>query len=182
MMKVLRFAPLALAMGMSAACGSSGAPQESAKSQLSFGTQMAQRGLWNEALFRFRQAEKLESSNGRVWNNVAVAYEATGNYEEALKSYRRALDLAPGDQEIKRNYARFVEFYQSFKPKKDGDAPKQEGGMPALGLPGLNDPLPVTPPLATPPPAAPPVTPPVTPVPPAPEPPVQPPPPPAAWR
>lgn len=117
-MKVLRFAPLALAVLLIAACSSS-APQASAKSQLSFGAQMAQRGLWNEALFRFRQAEQLGSSNPRVWNNLAVAYEATGNYDEALKSYRKALELAPGDLEIKRNYSRFVEFYQSFKPKKD---------------------------------------------------------------
>jgi tetratricopeptide (TPR) repeat protein len=156
MMKVLRFAPLALAATVTAACGSS-VPQESAKSQLSFGTQMAERGLWNEALFRFRQAGQLQSTNGHVWNNVAVAYEATGNYEEALKSYRKALELAPSDQEIKRNYARFVEFYQSFKPKKDGEtaAPKDQGGMPALGLPGLTPSSPSTPPPTSPQPPAP---------------------------
>jgi tetratricopeptide (TPR) repeat protein len=92
-----------------------------------------------------------------VWNNVAVAYEATGNYEEALKSYRKALELAPSDQEIKRNYARFVEFYQSFKPKKDGEtaAPKDQGGMPALGLPGLTPSSPSTPPPTSPQPPAP---------------------------
>jgi Tfp pilus assembly protein PilF len=54
-----------------------------------------------------------------VWNNLAVACEATGDYDGALKNYRRALELAPQDQQIKRNYSRFVEFYQSFKPKKD---------------------------------------------------------------
>jgi Flp pilus assembly protein TadD len=118
LMKVLRFAPLALAALLPVACGST-ISQESAKSQLNFGAQMAQRGLWNEALFRFRQAEGLGSASPRVWNNLAVAYEATGNYDEALKSYRRALELAPGDLQIKKNYARFVEFYQSFKPKKD---------------------------------------------------------------
>lgn len=127
-MRVLRFAPLAVALLLLPACGSS-LPRESAKSQLSFGTQMAQRGLWNEALFRFRQAEKIESGNPRVWNNLAVAYEATGGYEEALKSYRRALELAPADQQIKRNYSRFVEFYQSFKPKKEGES-KKEGTTP----------------------------------------------------
>jgi tetratricopeptide (TPR) repeat protein len=145
-MKVLRFAPLALATLFPIACGST-LPQESAKSQLSFGTQMAQRGLWNEALFRFRQAEKLGSGNPRVWNNLAVAYEATGNYEEALKSYRRALELAPGDLGIKRNYSRFVEFYQSFKPKKDAKDAKDVKGEPAP---------PATPPPSPPPPAEPP--------------------------
>jgi len=127
LMKVLRFAPLALAALLAVAC-SSAAPQESAKSQLSFGAQMAQRGLWNEALFRFRQAQRLGASNPRVWNNLAVAYEATGNYDEALKSYRKALELGPGDTEIKRNYSRFVEFYQSFKPKKDAKDAKGAKG------------------------------------------------------
>jgi Tfp pilus assembly protein PilF len=142
-MKVLRFAPLALAVLLIAACSSS-APRTSAKSQLSFGAQMAQRGLWNEALFRFRQAEQLGSSNPRVWNNLAVAYEATGNYDEALKSYRKALELAPGDLEIKRNYSRFVEFYQSFKPKKDAkDAKDGKTAEPAAPAP---------PPVAPPPP------------------------------
>ena len=152
-MKVLRFAPLALAVLLAAACSSS-APQTSAKSQLSFGAQMAQRGLWNEALFRFRQAEQLGSSNPRVWNNLAVAYEATGNYDEALKSYRKALELAPGDLEIKRNYSRFVEFYQSFKPKKDAkDAKDGKTAAPAAPAPPPVAPPPVAPP---PPPANPP--------------------------
>jgi Tfp pilus assembly protein PilF len=134
-MKVLRFAPLALAVLLAAACSSS-APQGSAKSQLSFGAQMAQRGLWNEALFRFRQAEQMGPSNPRVWNNLAVAYEATGNYEEALKSYRKALELAPGELEIKRNYSRFVEFYQSFRPNKDAkDAKDGKTAEPAAPVP-----------------------------------------------
>lgn len=151
-MKVLRFAPLALAVLLIAAC-SSAAPQTSAKSQLSFGAQMAQRGLWNEALFRFRQAEQLGATNPRVWNNLAVAYEATGNYDEALKSYRKALELAPGDLGIKRNYSRFVEFYQSFKPKKDAkDTKDGKTAEPAAPAP----PPVVPPPVAPPPPEKPP--------------------------
>ena len=130
-MKVLRFAALALATLLPAACGSAPPPQQNAKGQLSFGAQMAERGLWNEALFRFRQAERAQADNPRVWNNLAVAYEATGNYEEALKSYRKALELAPSDVEIKRNYARFVEFYQSFKPKNAKGEPPAPAPAPA---------------------------------------------------
>lgn len=109
-----------------AACGSAPAVvAETAESQLSFGVTMAQRQLWNEALFRFRQAAERDPSNPRVHNNLAVAYEATGNFEKALESYQQALRLAPTDRTLKANYTRFVEFYQSFKPE-DG-----EGGDPS---------------------------------------------------
>ena len=50
-----------------------------AQSQVQFGVDMAQRGLWSEALFRFRQAERLGDSRATVLNNVAVAYEVTGS-------------------------------------------------------------------------------------------------------
>ena len=90
--------------------------------QLAFGSQMAQRGLWNEALFRFRQAEKLEPGNIRAMNDVAVALEAIGKFEDALAAYQRALKADPNSVELKRNYGRFVEFYQSFKNKPKTDA------------------------------------------------------------
>ena len=89
----------------------------SAADQLAFGSRMAERGLWSEALFRFQQAGQIDPQNARAWNNLAVAQEATGKFDEALASYKKALELAPDNPEIKRNYARFVEFYQSFKPR-----------------------------------------------------------------
>jgi tetratricopeptide (TPR) repeat protein len=94
------------------------ARDNSAASQLSFGVDMARRGLWNEALFRFREAEKLDPENPRIQSNLAVAYEASGKFDEALSSYQKALRLAPNDKGIRTNYARFVEFYQAFKGEK----------------------------------------------------------------
>jgi len=95
------------------------APAGAAESQLGFGVDMAKRGLWSEALFRFRQAEKEAPSNPRVLNNLAVAYEAVGLFEEALETYKAALKADPANRELRRNYARFIEFYQSFKPKEE---------------------------------------------------------------
>ena len=101
-----------------AACSGNAARQpDSAAAQISFGVNMAQRGLWQEALFRFREAERLDPQNPRVHNNLGVAYEAAGDYESALKQYKRALEIAPENRQAKANYARFVEFYQSFKAK-----------------------------------------------------------------
>jgi tetratricopeptide (TPR) repeat protein len=81
---------------------------------------MAQRGLWSEALFRFRQAERLGDNRASVLNNIAVAYEALGLFDQAQIYYKKALDQDPRNVGLKRNYSRFVEFYQSFKPDQPG--------------------------------------------------------------
>lgn len=90
--------------------------------QLQFGVKMAREGLWSEALFRFEKARDLEPNNPKVLNNVAVALEAAGRYEEALEVYREALDLAPGNRDLRANYARFADFYESFRPLEESEA------------------------------------------------------------
>lgn len=122
-----------------AACGGGAVPSNQASEQLAFGVNMARRGLWDEALFRFEEAAKLDPNNPRIQSNLGVAYEAAGDFDQALKFYQSALRLAPNDREIKANYARFVEFYQSFKPQAPstpGDTPPpptdDPGGRPPL--------------------------------------------------
>lgn len=101
--------PLALA-------GCSGnAVRHDADDQLGFGVRMAQQGLWSEALFRFEKARAADPGNPRILNNIAVALEAAGRYEEALEAYREAIRVAPGNRDLEANYARFVDFYQSFQ-------------------------------------------------------------------
>jgi Flp pilus assembly protein TadD len=114
------------------ACGGAGKPDKPA-SQLTFGVQMARRGLWNEALFRFQQAARLDPHNPRIFNNLAVASEALGNFDKAQGYYQDALRIDPANAEVKRNYARFIEFYQTYqKPKeepgKDADSGKSKAG------------------------------------------------------
>lgn len=87
---------------------------------------MAQRGLWSEALFRFRQADRATPGDPQVLNNLAVAYEAVGLFDEALETYKSALKLDPANRELRRNYARFIEFYQAFKPDEEEDADEAE--------------------------------------------------------
>lgn len=104
-----------LAMALLAVSGcASYATTEKAKSQISFGTEVARKGLWREAAFRFEQAISKEPANARAHNNLAVALEATGEYARALTEYKKALDLDPKDTYIRRNYARFAEFYTSY--------------------------------------------------------------------
>ncbi|MEA2695542.1 MAG: hypothetical protein QOJ16_4929 [Acidobacteriota bacterium] len=128
-----------------AACSGNAARQpDSSAAQISFGVNMAQRGLWQEALFRFREAERLDPQNPRVHNNLGVAYEAAGDYESALKQYKRALEIAPENRQAKANYARFVEFYQSFKAKP-GD---KKAALPAATPPKSPPRRPPSPPTA----------------------------------
>jgi Tfp pilus assembly protein PilF len=98
-----------------------------AEQQLKFGVNMAQRGLWSEALFRFEQAQALDPNNARVLNNLAIAHEAVGEFDKALALYKQALKLDPSDVTLKRNYTRFSQFYESFRPRKadDQEAAKQ---------------------------------------------------------
>ena len=113
-----------LAAGTAAGgCGSAAvsvADPADADRQLQFGARMATRGLWSEALFRFQRADRLSPGNPRVLNNLAVAYEAAGRYEDALATYRRALEISPGNSQLRENYARFVDFYESFRPAEEG--------------------------------------------------------------
>ena len=94
---------------------------DAAEKQLQFGANMARRGLWKEALFRFQQAARHDPENPRILNNIAVSYEALGLFDEALEAYQKALRAGPSDRELKGNYARFAEFYQSFRPAEEGD-------------------------------------------------------------
>lgn len=116
-------AVLLTAAALSTACGSTGtgrgasAPAQ-ASEQLDFGVDMARRGLWSEALFRFHQAEKLEPGNPRIQNNLAVAYEATGEFEQALQHYQSALKLDPNNRDLRANWTRFSQFYSAFTSQK----------------------------------------------------------------
>jgi Flp pilus assembly protein TadD len=103
----------ASALLLAAGCASYAAP-EKAKSQIAFGSEVARKGLWREAAFRFEQAIEKEPNNARAHNNLAVALEATGEFTKALSEYKKALELDPNDTHIRRNYARFAEFYTSY--------------------------------------------------------------------
>jgi Tfp pilus assembly protein PilF len=134
-----------------ASCGGHYGRSDQAASQLAFGVDMAKRGLWNEALFRFHQAEQMDPQNPRVLNNLGVAYEASGDYEKALSYYQRALKVSPDNRELRANYGRFVEFYQSYKGRQEKPgAPAAKPAAVAPGAPKTPQP-PAAPPLPTPP-------------------------------
>ncbi len=88
-----------------------------------FGVNMARMNLWREAMFRFNRAVELNPGDAMAHNNLAVAYEANGEFDKAAKEYREAMRLDKSNQYIQKNYSRYVEFTSRNK-KRQHAAPK----------------------------------------------------------
>ena len=117
--------PAAVALVALTACSSSSSQSLSAKDEMRFGVEAGRRGYWQEALFRFERAIAKEPADGELLNNLAVTQEALGRFDDALVTYKDALKADPKNQNIRRNYARFAEFYSSYargvRPKAEAN-------------------------------------------------------------
>jgi Flp pilus assembly protein TadD len=80
-----------------------------AKEQVDFGIKVAQSGLWREALYRWERAVELDASYAEAWNNLAIAYEHAGRFDDARKAYETAIKLDPKNMMIRQNYDLFKE-------------------------------------------------------------------------
>jgi len=83
--------------------------EQAAGRQVEFGLKVAQKGLWQEARFRFERAVQLEPGNAAALNDLAVSLEQMGEFAEARKAYEKALSVKPGDIYIQQNYDLFRE-------------------------------------------------------------------------
>jgi tetratricopeptide (TPR) repeat protein len=101
--------------------------------QDNFGVQMARMNLWREAMFRFERAIQINPGDAQAHNNLAVAYEANGDFEKARKEYLEALKLDRTNPYIQKNYSRFVEFLSRNRKRQQTTAPKTT----AAPLPGI---------------------------------------------
>ena len=120
--------------------------------QDNFGVQMAKSSLWREALFRFQRAVELNPSDAMAHNNLAVAWEANGEFEKARREYLEALKLDKSNSYIQKNYSRYVEFLSknkkrqskngvaaAAKPSPASTSSTPPGTTPA-GVPGVSQP------------------------------------------
>jgi len=108
------FAAAAVVLLALTGCSSSAPDGFSAKDQMRFGVDAGRRGYWQEALFRFERALAQQPGDAELLNNLAVTQEALGRFDDALATYKEALKQGPKNQNIRRNYARFAEFYSSY--------------------------------------------------------------------
>lgn len=100
---------LAAALVLAAAPVIQADSRKDAKTQVEFGIAVAQKGLWKEALYRWERATELDPTYAAAFNNLAVAYEQTGEFEKARQAYEKALALEPKSQMIRQNYDLFKE-------------------------------------------------------------------------
>ena len=83
--------------------------RDDAKKQVEFGIQVAQKGLWREAIVRFERASKIDPTYAAAYNNMGIGYEHEGELDKARAAYEKALELEPNNQLIKQNYELFKE-------------------------------------------------------------------------
>ena len=87
------------------------------RDQMEFGVEAAKKGLWREAEFRWQKAYKLAPSNAHILNNLAVAQETQGNFDEAHRLYQEALRLLPNNEDIQENFRHFSGFYVQYRSR-----------------------------------------------------------------
>jgi len=102
--------------------------------QDNFGVQMARMNLWREAMFRFERAIQINPGDAQAHNNLAVAYEANGDFEKARKEYLEALKLDRTNPYIQKNYSRFVEFLSRNRKRQQTTAPKAAAPLPGIAV------------------------------------------------
>ncbi len=80
-----------------------------AKAQVDFGIDVAQRGLWREAIYRWEKAVEIDPTYAAAFNDLAVAYEHEGQLDKARQAYEKAIKIEPNNAQIKQNYELFKE-------------------------------------------------------------------------
>ncbi len=100
----------------------------SAGELMKFAAEMAERGNWREAAFRWDQVRDDRPDDPRVLNNLAVAREVLGEPAEAKELYARALELS-GDAPIRTNASLFDRFWRRAAPDLEWD--EDGGAVPA---------------------------------------------------
>ena len=92
--------------------------RSNAREQVEFGINVAQRGLWREAIYRWEKAVEIDPMYAEAYNDLGIAYEHEGQLDKARKAYEKALALEPNNAQIRQNYDLFKEINdRSVQPK-----------------------------------------------------------------
>jgi Flp pilus assembly protein TadD len=100
---------LAFVLGATGVASADDNPRKQARAQVEFGIAVAQRGLWQEAVFRWQRATEIDPTYAAAFNNLGIAYEQLGKFDEAGEAYEKALELEPQNLSIQQNYDLFKE-------------------------------------------------------------------------
>src|ERR1043165_2721265 len=104
---------------LASASASAGDARSEARSQVAFGVDVAQRGLWREAIYRWEKAVEVDPTYAAAYNDLAVAYEHEGQLEKARQAYDKALEIEPNNSQIRQNYELFKEINDRTSAEKE---------------------------------------------------------------
>ncbi|MBI4161770.1 MAG: tetratricopeptide repeat protein [Acidobacteria bacterium] len=106
-----------------------GASPGNLQRQTEFGIELARKGLWQEAIFRWKRSLAINPYSAILHNNLAVAYETLGRYDEAAREYERALELGRNRyEEIRENYESFMAFYSVYRESRPEEKEQEQDG------------------------------------------------------
>jgi Tfp pilus assembly protein PilF len=114
-----RLAPLVAALLLTSVSPSWADARKDAKAQVEFGINVAQRGLWREAIYRWEKAVEIDPTYAAAFNDLAIAYEHEGMLDKARKAYEKALELDPNNSQVRQNYELFKEINDRTGSGKD---------------------------------------------------------------
>jgi len=107
---------LIVGLGVVSACSTRAVP----KTEFEFANKLAQMDLWKEAFYRWNKLIEEGKENAALYNNLAIAYEERGEFENAEKAYQKALKLSPSNSTIQNNYDKFKKMLNNDKKEKNG--------------------------------------------------------------
>ena len=93
--------------------------RDDAKAQVDFGNEVAQRGLWREAAYRWQRAVEIDPTYAAAWNNLGIGFEQLGRFDDARRAYEKALEADPANTLIRNNYDLFREIYDRQNRRRD---------------------------------------------------------------
>jgi hypothetical protein len=132
---VTRAARLSLVLAVIVTISPCVAAQETYLELMRFATDMAKRGNWREAKFRWEKAAELAPGNAKVLNNLGVAHEVLGQPDDARVFYERAHGIAEGKSVIDTNRIRAERFWNQVRESGDGEVPAYDSRGAAPGDP-----------------------------------------------
>jgi tetratricopeptide (TPR) repeat protein len=96
------------------------------KTEFEFANKLAQDDLWKEAFFRWNKLVEQGKQSAALYNNIAIAYEKMGQFEEAEEAYQKALKLSPDNSTVKSNYEKFKRMLKEDRDKNEKNKEKKK--------------------------------------------------------
>jgi Flp pilus assembly protein TadD len=94
--------------------------------ELSFANKLAKEGLWKEAHYRWKRVLAEGKDTAALHNNIAIALEKMGRFEEAKAEYKKALAIAPNNPTIQGNLKKLMKYLKNEDDEDDEERDKNE--------------------------------------------------------